>query len=133
MVTRFLGIVIVGLLASCSRPLTPDERRLVGSWQSDLPKGERLIDTLEPDHTRWTVIMRDNGEPLPGPSSRWHIDEKQKLLVYEHIKYPFATESRPSEYGIVMSDVGDQTMRLGGLIFTKCDRPKKPSSPFSPP
>jgi hypothetical protein len=133
MVARALAIIALGCVVSCSR-LSSDERKFIDSWQGDLPEGKHLVDTFEPDHTHWAVIVHTNGDTVVGPSSRWRVDETHRSLVYEHIRYPFPTEGRPSDYSVVINDLGDQTLKLGGLNFTECPRPKKRLLPqFSPP
>ena len=94
-------------------PLLPDERKLVGSWQISDDRW-----TFEPDHTYW-IVSHKQGKTSLGRTGRWYIAEKNELLVVD--------PGKPREFGIAINDIGENTLTLAQLSYTRCQRPKKPS------
>ena len=99
-------------------PLLPDERKLVGSWQMSSSRVERWIETYEPDHTYWIVSYKQ-GKASLSRTGRWYIMEKDRMLVVD--------PGKPREFGIQINDLGENTLTLANLSYTRCQRPKKPS------
>lgn len=94
-------------------PLLPDERKLVGSWQISDDRW-----TFEPDHTYWIVSYRQGRTSLER-TGRWYVMENHRTLVMD--------PGRPREFGIAINDLGENTLMLAQLAYTRCQRPKKPS------
>jgi len=93
--------------------LLPDERKLVGSWQISDDRW-----TFEPDHTYWIVSYKQGRASL-GRTGRWYVMENDRVLVMD--------PGRPREFGIRINDLGENTLTLAQLTYTRCQRPKKPS------
>jgi hypothetical protein len=98
--------------------LLPDERKLIGSWQISSSADDRWIETFEPDHTYWIVSYKQGNASL-SRTGRWYIAEKNKLLVVD--------PGKSREFGIAINDIGEDTLTLAQLTYTRCQRPKKPS------
>jgi hypothetical protein len=94
-------------------PLLPDERKLVGSWQISDDRW-----TFEPDHTYWIVSYKQGKTSLER-TGRWYVMENHRTLVMD--------PGRPREFGIAINDLGENTLTLAQLAYTRCQRPKKPS------
>jgi hypothetical protein len=94
-------------------PLLADERKLVGSWQISDDRW-----TFEPDHTYWIVSYK-RGKTSLGRAGRWYVMENDRMLVMD--------PGKPREFGIAINDLGENTLILAQLSYTRCQRPKKPS------
>ena len=94
-------------------PLLPDERKLVGSWQISDDRW-----TFEPDHTYW-IVSHKQGKTSLGRTGRWYVMENDRMLVMD--------PGRAHEFGIAINDLGENTLTLAQLSYTRCQRPKKPS------
>jgi hypothetical protein len=99
-------------------PLLPDERNLIGSWQMSPITDDRWIETFEPDHTYWIVSYKQGNAYLVR-TGRWYIAEKDKMLVED--------PGKPREFGIAINYTDEKTLTLAQLIYTRCQRPKRPS------
>jgi hypothetical protein len=140
MVARTLTILALGCLTSCSR-LSADEQKLVGSWHVQVGPDSDTTFTFEPNHTHWVVVSARGATWLDG-TGRWHLEGKQ--LAFEHVKYPAVTAdaatkdptlvNRPQNYTAPIEELGQDTLKLQGVTFTRCARPARPSeqAPFSP-
>ena len=133
MVERALTVIALVCVVSCSR-LSPEEQKLIGSWQTERSPGERLIETFEPDRTHWILFFHDGNVSL-NSTSRWHIDQKKNWIVFDHVSYYRAPDQgRPQIYAVVINEIREQTLRLAQrFTYTRCARPEKPSIPQSSP
>ena len=100
-------------------PLLPDEQKLIGSWEFSSSTDERWIETYETYHTDWIVSYKGGKTSLTS-KGRWYIVEDNRLLVRNPGKTP------PREHGILITDIGENTLMLAQLTYTRCKSPKKP-------
>src|SRR5437867_1632119 len=129
MVARIFTFIAIGGIVSGS-PLSYWEQKLVGSWQIDLPSGERLVETYEPDRSYWTLFVISN-QTSPGVTAKWSLDHDGKLLTLDDVRYASSADGRPPKYAIHINGIGEHTLNLAGLTFTRCQRPKRPAKPIS--
>lgn len=140
MVSRTFTVIALGCLTACSR-LSGDEQKLVGSWELQVAPDSRTTFTFEPNHRHWVVVSARGATWLDGTGG-WHLDGKH--LVFEHVKYPAVTaeaatkdpslSNRPENYAVPIEELGQDTLKMQGVTFTRCARPGMPSepAPFSP-
>lgn len=93
--------------------LLPDERKLIGSWQISDDRW-----TFEPDQTYW-IVSQKQGKTTLERTGRWYVKEKDRMLVMD--------PGRAREFGIAINDLGENTLILAQVTYTRCQRPKKPS------
>ena len=134
MVARSLAVIAIACLVSCER-LSPNEVKLVGSWESRTPESATVF-TFEPDRTDWCVVSLREDTWLDG-TGRWHIEGAE--IVFDDMKYPEVAPdvaaknpdlgNRPPHYRAPFEQIGPDTMKLNGVTLTRTKRPAKPDKP----
>lgn len=125
------GLTIVAFGCLISRELSADEKKLVGSWQSELSTGVRYIDTFEPDHNYWSVIS-DHGKNSLRLAGKWRIIGYGTGLSLKELQHA-SPDAGPPEFGLVINEINEKKVVLSQMIFTRCERPERPSIPAPTP
>jgi hypothetical protein len=140
MVARSLAVIAIACLVSCER-LSPNEVKLVGSWETRTSPESATIFTFEPNHTEWCVVSHRQDTWLDG-TGRWHIEGAE--IVFEDAKYPKVAPdiaakdpdlaNRPQYYRASFEQLEPDTVKLNKVTLTRTKRPAKPDkpAPFSP-
>jgi hypothetical protein len=129
MVARGLTILAFGCLISTG--LSPDEQKLVGSWQFEFATGVRYIDTFEPDRTYWSVTS-GHGKNSLRVAGKWRIVADGTGLSLKELQYA-SPDAGPPEFGLLINEISEKRAILAGATFTRCERPEKPSIPTPSP
>ena len=134
MVARSIAVIAIACLVSCER-LSPNEAKLVGSWESRAPESATVF-TFEPDRTDWCVVSLREDTWLDG-TGRWHIEGAE--IVFDDMKYSAVAPdvaaknpnlaNRPPHYRAPFEQIGPDTVKLNGVILTRTKRPVKPDKP----
>jgi hypothetical protein len=83
MAARLLAIIATALVA-CER-MSPDEEKLVGSWEARTSPESVTTFAFEPNHTGWCAVTVGKDTWLDG-TGRWHTNRSE--VVFDDMIYP---------------------------------------------